>query len=105
MRYVDLMMDLLAELAAGDKPKFPKDGLCYNVTYPMINDGPYSIGWFVLHEAFIQMGLDGSYPLGKSEWRRSGDKWRGKRGARRRKLAYDVLVLLIASAGYRGKYQ
>ena len=107
MRPIDLMMDRLAELAAGAEPIFLTDGLCNNATTPLIQrmDDSYSRAWEVLQEAFRQLGLNPIYPLGEKEFRSYGSKWTGRRGQRRRKLAYRVLVLLIRTFGYQGEYR
>lgn len=98
MRPIDLLMDRLAELAAGAEPRTRFDGICWDVARNFD-----SWAFDTLAEAFMHMGLHDIDPLG--DVGDEGDRWSGRRGQRRRRLCYDLLVQFVASAGYRGRYQ
>lgn len=111
-RIVDAVIDRLAELAAG-APLLrgsmwnPNEfGVCYQLKYFCNGIGSYRLGIEVealCGTLFRRMGLHYRDPLG--DFDKHGNRWGGRRGARRRRLCYDLMVQLIASAGYRGKYQ
>ncbi len=98
MRPIDYLMDRLAELAAGAEPDCAGNGICWEAHVIIPNEGRYTVMY-----GFSFLGLDQWDPLGDA-WK-TGNKWSGRRGQRRRRLCYDLLVQFIASAGYRGRYQ
>ena len=103
MRPIDHLMDRLAELAAGAEPTSRVHGICENLNLEFPDFPHYGHPEFLLDKCFLHMRLWTVDPLG-DVWD-EGDHWSGRRGQRRRKLCYDLLVQFVASAGYRGRYQ
>lgn len=103
-RIVDAVIDRLAELAVGARPKYSEFGICENLNFDLLPRVRYGEPEYLLKDVFHHMGfISLSNPLG-DVWV-EGNRWAGRRGFKRRALCYRVMVELIASAGYRGKYQ
>ena len=95
MTRADQLVDRLAELAAGAEPKSRVCGIGFEMQQAAGHFTDAFIGDWLTH-----MGLNRANPLG--EVYDGGDHWSGPRGARRRKLCYDLMVQVLASMDAAG---